>query len=406
MRNKIFIILATLLLASNIPAEARRTRSKTPTAEELLTQVSEAFYAYDTELAKEKIAAMRKLRKGKGVPAETIDSIEQRINRMSEMIQRVEDVVVVDSLTLNRNDFFRHYRMASSAGMLVSQEDARATDAADSTVVYMTQDGNLMIWGGTNGLMQSRTFTDGSWEDPTPLSDVLNHGGVANYPFLLSDGVTLYYATDGEDSLGGLDIYMTMKDGDDYAAPLNLGMPYNSPYDDYMLAIDEETGAGWFATDRNQLGDLITVYVFIPNPVRVNINVEDESLRNRARLLPIASTHRPDEDYTEFLQKIANIRDVTTLDDEPDFIFAFPDGRVYTRWTDFKSPQARRLMEAYIDAKNVAEADAERLEVLRLNYKPGDARAANNILTLEQKVKQAPITLKRMANQVVSTETK
>lgn len=393
-----------MLMAVNITAPARSTRNKKPTAEELLEQVTEAFYNYNPELAKEKIAELRKHKKG--ITVETIDSIEQRVTRMSEMIQRVEDIIVVDSLTLTRDDFFRHYRMTSSAGILASPEEVGAINAADSTVVYLTQDCNLMIWGGTNGLMQARKFTDGSWEDPMLLSDKLNHGGTANFPFLLSDGVTLYYATDGEDSLGGLDIYMTRNDRDEYASPLNLGMPYNSPYDDYMLAIDEETGAGWFATDRNQLGDLITVYVFIPNSVRVNINVDSEDLSNRAKLASIAATHRPDEDYTEFLQKIANISDVTAFNDEPDFIFAFPDGRVYTRWSDFKSPQARRLMEAYIDAQNEAAEDAKKLEELRISFKENDTESKNAIITLEKKIKQVPITLKRMANQVVSIEMK
>lgn len=402
--NKIIPILIMTLMTVNITAHARSTRNKKPTAEELIEQVNEAFNGYNTDLAKEKITELRKLKKG--VTAETIDSIEQRVERMSEMIQRVEDIIVIDSLTLNRDDFFRHYRMASSAGILASPEEVGAEKAADSTVVYLTQDCNLMIWGGTDGLMQARKFTDGSWEEPTMLSDILNHGGTANFPFLLSDGITLYYATDGEDSLGGLDIYMTRNDREDYASPLNLGMPYNSPYDDYMLAIDEETGIGWFATDRNQLGDLITVYVFIPNAVRININVDDKNLSNRAKLASIAETHRPNEDYTAILHKIANISDVAQSNDEPDFIFAFPNGKVYTRWSDFKSPQARRLMEAYIDAQNEANADSKRLEELRMNFKQDDSNTANAILSLEKKIKQAPITLKRMANQVISIEMK
>ncbi|MBE6305385.1 MAG: hypothetical protein E7082_05635 [Bacteroidales bacterium] len=402
--NKIIPILIMTLMTVNVTAHARSTRNKKPTAEELIEQVNEAFNGYNTDLAKEKIAELRKLKKG--VTVETIDSIEQRVERMSEMIQRVEDIIVIDSLTLNRDDFFRHYRMASSAGVLASPEEVGAEKAADSTVVYLTQDCNLMIWGGTDGLMQARKFTDGSWEEPTMLSDILNHGGTANFPFLLSDGITLYYATDGEDSLGGLDIYMTRNDREDYASPLNLGMPYNSPYDDYMLAIDEETGIGWFATDRNKLGDLITVYVFIPNAVRININVDDKNLSNRAKLASIAETHRPNEDYTAILHKIANISDVAQSNDEPDFIFAFPNGKVYTRWSDFKSPQARRLMEAYIDAQNEANADSHRLEELRMNFKQDDSNTANAILSLEKKIKQAPITLKRMANQVISIEMK
>ena len=83
---------------------------------------------------------------------------------------------------------------------------------------------------------------------------------------MMSDGITLYYANDGDNTLGGYDIFMTRK-GDDgrFLQPQNIGMPYNSPYDDYMLAIDEVTGAGWWATDRNQIPDSVTIYVFVPN---------------------------------------------------------------------------------------------------------------------------------------------
>ena len=56
--------------------------------------------------------------------------------------------------------------------------------------------------------MQSSRLADGSWEQPEPLGDVLNEGGDANFPFLMSDGVTLYFANDGENSLGGYDIFI------------------------------------------------------------------------------------------------------------------------------------------------------------------------------------------------------
>lgn len=406
MSKKLLYILATILIIGSLPAEARRAKKKKeepPKVEDVMAQLNDAFFAYDIDLAEQKIEVLRTL--PEGISAEQIDSIEQRVNRMSEMIQRVEDIVVIDSLTLHRDDFFRHYRMASSAGTLSSPEEHHY-ESADSTIFYTTQNKQLMIWGGQEGLLQSRSLTDGTREDPTPLSDVLNHGGIANYPFLLSDGITLYFATKGTDSLGGLDLYMTRSDRDNYAIPQNLGMPYNSPYDDYMLAIDEETGIGWFATDRNRLGDLITVYIFIPNSVRKNLSLNTINLKNRARLTSIADTQNPDEDYSNILQNIANIKDDSASAPKADFILAFPNGTVYKNWSDFKSPQARRLMETYIDAQAEIQEDAKTLETLRLNYKPGDSKTDNTILSIEKKLKQASNTLRRLSNQVINTELK
>ena len=44
------------------------------------------------------------------------------------------------------------------------------------------------------------------WSEPESLTS-LNEQGNVNYPFLMSDGITLYYASDGEGSLGGYDIF-------------------------------------------------------------------------------------------------------------------------------------------------------------------------------------------------------
>ena len=91
-----------------------------------------------------------------------------------------------------------------------------------------------------------------------------------NYPFMLSDGQTLYFAAKNEESLGGYDIYMTRYDNDErkYLAPENLGMPFNSPANDYLLVIDEFNNLGGFASDRNQPADSVCLYTFIPNESR------------------------------------------------------------------------------------------------------------------------------------------
>ena len=85
---------------------------------------------------------------------------------------------------------------------------------------------------------------DGSLDHPMPMDSTLAEGADSAFPFLMPDGVTLYFANNGGNSLGGYDIFMTRRsddaDGRSYMQPQNIGMPYNSPYDDYMLAIDAQ----------------------------------------------------------------------------------------------------------------------------------------------------------------------
>lgn len=390
------------------PVEAapkRKAKAKQKvTAEELMTRARQAFYDYNPELALESIEA---LRSDKKADINAADSLESRVNRMSEMIQRVEDVAIIDSINVDREDFFRSYRLAPTAGRLLAPAELGDDfEAAEQTVVFMPEDGSFMIWGTDNGLVESARLTDGTWEEAVSLGDVLNAGGTANYPFQLADGTTLYYATDGDDSLGGLDIYISQRNRDGFAVPQNMGMPYNSPYDDYMLAIDEETGAGWFATDRNRLGDMVTIYVFIPSETRVNLDVDLPDLADRARIAGITSPL--DDGQQALLERISRLEPAgnSCIDNTPDFIFPMPDGRVYTRWSDFSSPAARRLMENYVDAEADNQSDLEQLAALRAGFNPADKEAARRILALEKKVRDASRLLTKISNQVITAELK
>lgn len=405
---KLRAILSVILLAAIVCPDAAAAKKKRKaakpkvTTEELMNQANQAFLDYDVELAKEKITALRADKKSDRI---AVDALERRVNRLDEMIQRVEDIAIIDSLNVSRDRFFRNYRLSPTAGRLMSTEELGVDfESAGQTAVYLPEDGSFMIWGTDDGLVESSRLTDGSWEAAVSLGDVLNAGGTANYPFLLSDGTTLYYATDGDDSLGGLDLYISQRNRDGFAVPQNMGMPYNSPYDDYMLAIDEETGAGWFATDRNRLGDLITIYIFVPAESRVNLDVDRPDLVDRARIAsPVSPLSAAQQ---ALLDKISKLPESGSgyVDNTPDFVFPMPNGSVYTRWSDFRSPQARRLMETYVDALAENEADAGSLERLRAAYKAGDTRKARTILNLEKKINSARIALKKMANQVITAE--
>ena len=89
----------------------------------------------------------------------------------------------------------------------------------------------------------------------------------------------------------------------EFLQPQNLGMPYNSPFDDYLLAVDELNGVGWWATDRKQLGDSLTVFLFKVNDLRRNYSPEDENLTAFARVDDIILTQIPTAISTAFSKR-------------------------------------------------------------------------------------------------------
>ena len=183
-----------------------------------------------------------------------------------------------------------------------------------------------------------------------------------------------------------------------------MGMPYNSPYDDFLLAIDEETGAGWFASDRNSPGGDVTVYVFVPSETRVNVDVDDPQLAARARLADISlsqsgADHQPLLDRINAIEPGAGIADNT-----PDFEFVMPDGRVLTRWDDFRSDRARRLMENYVDALADFQAVEADLEAMRTKFNRSNRDIAARILQVEKKINTSREQLKSLSNRIIEAE--
>ncbi|MDE6449292.1 MAG: hypothetical protein K2L41_04335, partial [Muribaculaceae bacterium] len=198
-------------------------------------------------------------------------------------------------------------------------------------------------------------------------------------------------------------LFNTRRDGSGYLQPQNLGMPYNSPYNDYMLAIDESTGVGWWASDRNRIEGMVTIYLFVPSEMRVNVDVTSPDLRERAMLSSIAYTHEPGADYSGLSQSIANISNQAyRLHNQ--CRFALPDGRVITRLEQLNSSDARLAMRRYLDLEESIRANAMRLETLRRQYAGGDHSVAQEILRLEKQSLDDDVTLRHAANEVVESE--
>ena len=397
-----------------------------------------AFYMYDFDkaatylekyLAKRTKAEIAKdtdfTYRPDGEPTDWTEYLSSRIDMGKSMLDRVEKIQVIDSINVPADKFFNYLRLARSAGRVVGEETvARIVDDATldrlelteiSGPAYMTESGDDVIWTGadTDGnarMFESVRLADGTWDNPAPLFDYESIFGNDNglwisAPFLQNDGVTLYFAADGEESLGGLDIFISRRDGDRFLQPSNIGMPYNSPFNDYLYAVDEETGTGWWVTDRNGIPDMVTVYTFIPQELRINYPIDTPDLASYAKVSSIAATQEPGSDHSRLLRRIESLDDEKhTADRSGDFAFALPDGRIIRRLSDLRSSIARQAMQEYLDAtKEIAETD-KRLSGLRAAYAKGDRSHDEEIIQLEDRLDALRSSLTDLSNHVVTSE--
>lgn len=358
-------------------------------------------------------------------PIDWTEYLGSRIDMGASMLDRVEKIQIIDSINVPAEKFFNFVRIARSAGRLAdAQTVANVVDDAtldrlrltDITApAFVTESGEEMLWTGVDAegnakVYESVKLADGTWDTPRPMFDYEQMFGSTNgqwisAPFLMSDGVTLYFAADGEESLGGLDIFISRRDEDGFLQPSNIGMPYNSPFNDYLYAIDEETGTGWWATDRNLLTDSVTIYTFIPQELRINYPVDTPDLASYARVSSIASTIEPGADHSKLLRRIASIDNTpTSAKRADDFIFALPDGRIVRRLSDLRSNIARQAMNDYQDALRKSKADEKRLSALREAYARGDRSVSAEILRLEEAIELSRASLTELSNAVITAE--
>lgn len=170
----------------------------------------------------------------------------------------------------------------------------------------------------------------------------------------MSDGITLYYASRGAESLGGYDIFVTRynTNTDTYLRPENIGMPFNSPANDYMYVVDEYANLGWFASDRHQPEGRVCIYVFIPNLSKQVYSYEQtdhERLRSLAALHALRDTWIDSNLVSQAHARLADMSHAQLAPDapRPDFTFIMNDQYTYHTEADFRSSQALAFFRQY-----------------------------------------------------------
>lgn len=124
-----------------------------------------------------------------------------------------------------------------------------ATVTEDGETMYFSSD---MPGGkGITDIWMSKK-SGNSWSKPVNVSDV-NTEGREMFPFVGNDG-TLYFSTDGQAGLGGLDVYRATSSGDgSFDEPENMMYPLNTNHDDFGLIIDQSQTFGYFSSNRDGL---------------------------------------------------------------------------------------------------------------------------------------------------------
>ena len=139
----------------------------------------------------------------------------------------------------------------------------------------------------------------GVFYSPSDSAGVSGFDPEKAYQVISPDGKTMYFSSAGLYGMGGYDLYACKWDEDtgSWGEPVNLGLPYSSPYDDFLYADSEDGRYTVFASNRDCPADSVYVYVLEFDTMPVKTAAEStEQVRELMRLEPQARTSATPED--------------------------------------------------------------------------------------------------------------
>lgn len=336
-------------------------------------------------------------------PSGREDYVHSRIQlaeKYQRYLRRVERVHILDSIDTTIDSLIHVCVLSAEAG--------RLTTDSTGTIVYTNQRSDRRLWttttDSTSLIVSSQRLLD-QWTKPDTLPATINRGSRQATPFMLSDGVTLFFASNDSNGLGGYDIYVSRYNTStgNYTTPENLGLPYNSNANDYLMLIDETRHIGYFATDRSATPGRVKIYSFLPQEQKTYWrNISTDSLIAYAQLRYILQADKADIDTTD--TSLVHTQQLPT----PTIRFILNDSTLYHSLEDFQCDTARQLYQQWQTAWQTLQENISHLQQLRQQYHDADTdrrdELAPVILRLEQEIPQESVRCTQLLYTVRQTE--
>ena len=205
-------------------------------------------------------------------------------------------------------------------------------NAWDSTPAF-SRDGRTLYFAsnreggyGSIDLYSATMDANGRFRNVTNMGKDINTEGDEMFPWVSPDG-KLYFSSSGHPSLGGLDLFVAVrKEG--LINVENLGVPMNSPKDDFALTYVTRT-KGFFSSNREEGEGDDDIYAFtddspeqkIVNYYLTGITVTIDDSTNQEVILP--------DTFIELFDQDNNLISRNTTEEDGKFLFKVEPERSY-----------------------------------------------------------------------------
>jgi hypothetical protein len=335
------------------------------------------------------------------------------------MLSATAKILIVDSVVVDSVAFLDAIHANPEEGHVGRFDQYFPADDDGRGYLYMNELGTICIIARPDANQCMRLYRidkiGENWSEPEPLRGINDDKRFTDvcFPYLMPDGITLYFSAKGSESLGGYDIFRTRLDVESgkYLHAENLGLPFNSEADDYMYVVDEQNQLAYFATNRRQPVGKTCVYTFIPSEVRQIFNAEqysEEKIRSMAHIDRISDTWGNGDKRKQALERIAELNMSGRFASVQDFEFVINDQKTYTRMSQFRKKDNRNRMRNLILMRSQLQNVEANLQKSRNFYATASSgekqKLSSEILKNEQHAEQLRNNIHQLEKNIRNTE--
>ena len=125
------------------------------------------------------------------------------------------------------------------------------------TTASITPDGKTIYFasdrlGGTGGMdiFKIELQANGTWSAPANLGSPINSKDNEDAPYIHPDKKTIFFTSDGHNTMGGRDIFFSKLMNNKWTRPENMGYPINTTANDNYFTLIADGTRGYFSSDR------------------------------------------------------------------------------------------------------------------------------------------------------------
>lgn len=322
-----------------------------------------------------------------------------------ELLPSTAKVMFIDSVVVDKNSFLSQLPLSNDMGNIsITGERTSFTNEFDNTCIFASGD-------SISGRHLYMTHRYGEkWDEPSLLSELNQQGH--DFPFLMPDGITLYFSAEGEGTVGGRDIFRSTYNAEDshFYEATNMGMPFNSPANEYLLVISDMENLGWLVSDRYQPEGKVCIYTFEPTAQRETFgeDADEEILKHYAGIESIKDTWKFGNRNAAIQRRNDLLSRLTDKKADESIEFVINDITTYTSLADFKTPNGKQKYQDILKNKNKLAQLKNLLETSRDGYantnKSKRHDLGRKILALEQEVETLETNIEKAEKELRNAE--